>query len=275
MSEDVSYLTKHQILNYNALEYYMEGSENVIYFTHDYLTLTADKNDHLIATARAAKTVGAKRLIAVTPIEHDLYWHEEKDPIEKKLEAEAQAFSHFPSMSLIRPNLLYGNYSYFFRYIQQSMFSGFLPQEFMNEDNKCIFYPVHQIDLYKAIRDLYVNHDKHKGKAYNLNGKEETKIRELVRIMELAYDQKVKAQKSYGIGDFLTDFFAGTSHDKNWRLMVDFYGQKNYNFMENDYFTENDINGTERIGTTYFEKRVESSNFVHPTFFSYKNISLD
>ena len=67
----------------------MEGASDVLYFTHDYLSMTSDKNDFLKATARSAKKVGVKKLVAVCPIEHDLYWSEEKEnPIEKKQEAQ-------------------------------------------------------------------------------------------------------------------------------------------------------------------------------------------
>ena len=56
----------------------LEGAKDVLYFTHDYLAMTSDKNRFLEATARAAKKNGVEKLVAICPIEHDLYWSEDK-----------------------------------------------------------------------------------------------------------------------------------------------------------------------------------------------------
>jgi hypothetical protein len=89
-----------------------------------------DKNDQLVATAKAAKDNGVEKLVAICPIEHDLYYHEgEQDPIHLRAEAEEKAFGHFPEMVLLRPNLTYGGYSYFIRYLMQSVIAGKIPTE--------------------------------------------------------------------------------------------------------------------------------------------------
>lgn len=63
----------------------LEGSKNVLYFTHDYVSMTSDKNDFLKTTAQVAKTVGVENLVAVCPIEHELYYTEDaKTPFEKR-----------------------------------------------------------------------------------------------------------------------------------------------------------------------------------------------
>jgi hypothetical protein len=49
-----------------------------LYFTHDYFANSADKNNSLVATARVAKHVGVERLVAVNPIELNLYYTEEE-----------------------------------------------------------------------------------------------------------------------------------------------------------------------------------------------------
>lgn len=56
---------KGQTLNSKSLEYALEGSENIIYFTHDYVSMSFAKENLLLATSRAAKSVGAKNFIAV------------------------------------------------------------------------------------------------------------------------------------------------------------------------------------------------------------------
>ena len=112
-------LHKVQAMNYATLEVAMEGTENVVYFTHDYLSFAHDKNSLLTATAKAAKAVGAKKLMAVCPIEMDMYWTEDgSDPMIAREESVHKARDAFPSMVDFRPNLVFGNYSYFIRYLE-------------------------------------------------------------------------------------------------------------------------------------------------------------
>ena len=71
----------------------LEGSESAVYVTHDYLSMSFDKHDHLKAVAKSAKIAGVKKLIAVCPIEHDMYYSENyEDPLKRRIEAEAEAF---------------------------------------------------------------------------------------------------------------------------------------------------------------------------------------
>lgn len=50
-------------MNSTSLEYAMEGSKTVIYFTHDYLSMSHDKSSILEATAKSAKAVGVEKLV--------------------------------------------------------------------------------------------------------------------------------------------------------------------------------------------------------------------
>lgn len=56
-------VSKHQTMNSTSLEYAMEGSKTVIYFTHDYLSMSHDKSSILEATAKSAKAVGVEKLV--------------------------------------------------------------------------------------------------------------------------------------------------------------------------------------------------------------------
>jgi hypothetical protein len=56
----------------------------VIYFTHDYFANAADKNSFIQGTAKIAKKHGVEKLVAVCPIEHELYYTEDQySPFEK------------------------------------------------------------------------------------------------------------------------------------------------------------------------------------------------
>ena len=47
--------------------------------------MSADKNSFLESTAKVCKKQGVSKLVAICPIEHDLYYTEdEKNPLEKK-----------------------------------------------------------------------------------------------------------------------------------------------------------------------------------------------
>jgi hypothetical protein len=86
-------LEKFQTTNAYDLNIALEGAKNVVYLTHDYVTMTSDKNNFLVATAKFAKRQGVKNMVAVCPIEHDLAYSEETDKdfvaIRKESEAEA------------------------------------------------------------------------------------------------------------------------------------------------------------------------------------------
>lgn len=56
----------------------MEGAQDVVYFTHDYFASSADKNNFIQAASRIAKKHGVRKMVAVCPIEHELYWTEDK-----------------------------------------------------------------------------------------------------------------------------------------------------------------------------------------------------
>ena len=45
---------KRQSTNAEALKIEMEGAEKLVYFTHDYLSMTSDKNNFLVGAAKLA-----------------------------------------------------------------------------------------------------------------------------------------------------------------------------------------------------------------------------
>ena len=158
-------------MNSKALSVGVEGSKVVLYFTHDYLSMTHSKNQYLKATAQAAREGGVEKLIAVCPIEYDLYYTEDyENPETERLEAEQAAFDAFPNMVLLRPNLTFGDYSYFVRYLQQSVLNGTVSKDVASESDYTKYYPVHLDDLTTVMREINSNYDEHKGKTYSVAG---------------------------------------------------------------------------------------------------------
>ena len=142
-------LEKQMIYTADSLARGLEGADTVIYINHDYYTLTSDKDDMLRHTARRAKQLGAKRLVALSPIEFDHFLEDPADtetthtPMERRrLEAEADARAEFPEMTHLRVNLLYGDQSYALRYLTQCMLRGALPQTFQLDHYSTDFHPM-------------------------------------------------------------------------------------------------------------------------------------
>jgi methylthioribose-1-phosphate isomerase len=82
-------LDKRMSSNVGSLEVCMEGADKVVYFTHDYFSMTSCKNNTLVATSQIAKKLGISNLVAVCPVEHDMAASEDSQTwIEKRQEAE-------------------------------------------------------------------------------------------------------------------------------------------------------------------------------------------
>jgi hypothetical protein len=72
-------LEKYQTTNVNDLSIALEGAKQLVYLTHDYVTMTSDKNNFLVATSKLAKKQGVKNMVALCPIEHDLAYSEDTE----------------------------------------------------------------------------------------------------------------------------------------------------------------------------------------------------
>ena len=67
---------KHQANSGSSLDIALEGASKVVYFTHNYTSMTSDKNSFLLGTAKLAKKHGVSSITAVCPVEHDLAYSE-------------------------------------------------------------------------------------------------------------------------------------------------------------------------------------------------------
>jgi len=96
----------------------LEGAQDVVYFTHDYFSSTSDKNSFIQTTSKLAKKHGVKKFVAVCPIEHELYWSEDKHtPIEVRDEAQQKALQANSNLTILNSNLVFGKDSYLLHYM--------------------------------------------------------------------------------------------------------------------------------------------------------------
>jgi len=88
----------------------LEGAKNLVYFTHDYVSMTGCKNNFLEATAKLAKKHGIKNTVALCPLEHDFAYSDDdnKSFVEIRKESEQKALDANPSLSLLTTDLIYG-----------------------------------------------------------------------------------------------------------------------------------------------------------------------
>mmetsp|Transcript_10994 Transcript_10994/g.18382 ORF Transcript_10994/g.18382 Transcript_10994/m.18382 type:complete len:109 (-) Transcript_10994:531-857(-) len=104
--------------NAQMLDLTMEGADDVVYFTHDYFSLSSDKNSHIEVVSKLAKKHGVRNFVAVCPIEHDLAWSEDsKDYFQKALDAEEAALQANPKATLLKTNLVFGEQSFLLHYL--------------------------------------------------------------------------------------------------------------------------------------------------------------
>ena len=108
------------------MELAIEGARDVVYFTHDYFANTSDKNNFIQATARLGRKHGISKMVAICPLEHELYWSEDKHtPIELRDEAQIKALQNFDRLSILNTNLVFGkDSSYLIHYMTQCAAAG-------------------------------------------------------------------------------------------------------------------------------------------------------
>lgn len=146
-------LNKHMARSAQSIDLGLEGAKEVVYFTHDYYTMSSDKNSHLLAAAKLTKKHGVQNFVAVCPMEQDLAWSEDpKNFLEKVEEEEAGALSTNPNMTLLRSNLAYGGQSHLIHFLAQCALVGKCPyKNILNAENKYLWAPVHTSDIASAV----------------------------------------------------------------------------------------------------------------------------
>jgi hypothetical protein len=110
------------------LEHAIKNSNIVVYFTHDYFSMTVEKNKQLKSTAEICKAYNVDKLIAVSPIEFINYYNSDgftDNPIEDETKTHDEVLKIFPKTSILRSNLTFGTSSYFTRFLTQNWMNNF------------------------------------------------------------------------------------------------------------------------------------------------------
>lgn len=144
-------LEKVQVQTQVNLDLALEGAQNVLYFTHDYCANASDKNAFIQATARTAKKHGVKNLVAVCPLEHELFWTEDQQtPLEKRDEAQQKALQLNDKLTILNTNLVFGRDSYLVHYMTQCAMAGKINKA-IGGSKGFSYKPVSSEDLTQAV----------------------------------------------------------------------------------------------------------------------------
>ena len=251
-----------------------------MYFTHDYFASTSDKNSFIQATSKLAKKHGVKKFVAVCPIEHELYWSEDKHtPIEVRDEAQQKALQANSNMTILNSNLVFGKDSYLLHYMTQCVAAGKISKS-IGGSKGFHYKPISGEDLTTAVETAFNTADA-KGKRFTVNGTQTATLNDLLGMTQklVGNDNTKLASSLFGLGlsDYVEEFFTGITHDKNMGRMAEFFDTHSLNLEADqpDFFKQFGLSQKVNLQDYYGGKRVKEEDLVFPIFTSYKTVSLD
>ena len=178
-------------------------------------------------------------------------------------------------MTMLRPNLLFGNYSYLIRYLEQSVMVGRVPSAFMSQADGTKYSPVHMKDLFTALKDALENEDM-TGKSFSVNGKDSLRLAHIVEMIQSATGKAdVTSVGNLGLLDMCWDFWNGIAHDRNMRLLASYHSKNDVDFLKNDYFATRGTKPAVRLNESFFATRDDPARYKHPAFSAYKGVCID
>ena len=258
----------------------LEGAQDVVYFTHDYFASSSDKNSFIQATAKLSKKHGVKKMVAVCPVEHELYWTEDNHtPLEVRDEAQQKALQFNDKMTILNTNIVYGRDSYLAHYMTQCAADGKINKT-IGGSNKFQYKPVHSEDLTAAVQTALSNTNDVKGKKFSVNGQQGVTLKELLQFAERAVGRENTRLKGSILGlhlsDYVEEFFTGITHDKNMARMAEFFDTHSVNIeADEDFHKKFGIQHTGSLDGFFGGKKVKEDDLVLPIFSNYKMVSLD
>jgi len=75
-----------------------------------------------------------------------------KDAVAIRTANENEVHKSNPKATMLRPNLIFGDYSYFLRYLEQSVIAGKVPKSLVSHKDLTNYHPVHYDDLFAVIK---------------------------------------------------------------------------------------------------------------------------
>jgi hypothetical protein len=271
---------KHQVQTIANLDLALEGARDVVYFTHDYFAQTSDKNNFIQATAKLAKKHGVDKLVAVCPIEHELYWSEDKHtPIEVRDNAQVQALQNFDKLTILNSNLVFGRDSYLLHYMTQCAYAGKIPKS-IGGSKSFQYRPVSSEDLTSAVETALARTNDVKGQRFQVSGAQAASLNDILHLVEKQVGRdsgSTRLRRSLGLSDFVEEYFTGITHDKNMGRMADYMEAHTPNFEATspDFFKQFGLTQKVSLQDYFGTNKVKEEDLVFPIFTDYKMVSLN
>jgi uncharacterized protein YbjT (DUF2867 family) len=240
----------------------------------------ADKNSFIQSTAKLAKKHGVKRLVAVCPIEHDLFWTEDKStPVELRNEAQQKALESSPNMTILNSNLVFGKQAYLLHFMAQSAAAGKISKSIGSAHNYQ-YKPVGSDDLANAVTTALAKFDQAKGQRFTVNGAQSASLKDILHLIEKSVGKQegnTSLSTSLGISDFFEEFFVGIAQDKNMARFAEFMEANHPNLEDGspDFHQHFGVNHEQKLAEFYSSTRLREEDLLHPIFSNYKMASLD
>ena len=276
-------LDKRLTMNAQSLDIAMEGADQVVYFTHDYTSMTADKSNFLVATAKLAKKHGVKHTVAVCPVEHDLAYTEDLKRcwVDEREEMEHTAIDANKKLSLLHTDLVFGSdKTYLMHYLAQCVLARKIPGSFLSGAK---FRPVHHDDLSTAVAHLLKT--PLDSQHLQIRGSEEFSVKDLVNMVEKAAGHNVGDTKAmFNIpflepGTVIEEFFTGITHDRNMARLIDHFAEHDKEICAHGecFFQKSGLSPKHSVSNFFGNLQLadDCPSMVTPTFGAYKCASLD
>ena len=130
--------------------------------------------------------------------------------------------------------------------------------------------------MFRAIKEVGQNYDKHKGKSYTVNGPDSMTLSDIMHVIkDKTGHGHVSDWSQWGVGNWISNFFNGLPHDKNMRLMAEYYKDHTIDFLDNDFFKKNDMKHNHQFKAHFDHERYTPERFASPPFIGYKSVCLD
>lgn len=261
------------------IELGLEGANQAVYFTHDYFSMSSDKNQHLIAAAKLTRKHGVNRVVAVCPPELDLAWSEEnKTYLEKVKEAEDEALQANPNLTILKPCLAFGPETHFIHYLSQCAIIGKCPHDnLLSAKNQFTYSPIHTDDIATAVGQAIQSP---RPGRYSLGGPESMNLRAILNTLEVSANRNEGATRGPLTGfisdicnELLWDFFVGTTPDQNMSRMIKFHEQNLH--LQGEFYQEWNLDSYVKFSEYYRQNKLNEDNYSHPTTMAYRCAHTD
>ena len=234
-------IVKHALSYPTSLKLAMTDAAHVVVVTHDYFKLAHSKNFFLERVAFLAKELGTKRLTIVAPIELIQLNPLDGDPFKLVSESEQKAKLLFPSLSILRTNLVFGQSctSLILQHALHSLSSHKSPVYGRNGLAK--FQPVHESELLEAVVGL------NPGEEVSLAGPEVLSWGEMVTILK-KHTNSTNTSVG-GVSEAIADAIATNPHFGD--LLYPSHLQQFYRLLSLDWDTAPTKTGNRKFAEEY------------------------